>query len=210
MTYAQTHCQVYGGVESEDPRTNAAVEATRGDVLVYKGELAQSLFTPPAVATLRTLTAYGHGRHGPEYLKGVKDDFCSNSPHQNWKNSISGETVRVKLAKSGYATGKISKITMSGHDDSGRPEKLKIRGSKGTISITPAKFRMAVDPWLVKSAFITDIGVHGKDIVIEGKGWGHGVGMCQWGAKEMGGKGYDYKKILEFYYPGTSVEKWEE
>ena len=207
----ETHCQVYGGVESEDPRTNAAVEATRGEVLVYKGELAQSLFhascgghteNPNCVWTWESAT--------PEYLRGVKDKFCGNSPHQYWKNSVSAESLRTKLVKSGYSVGKITKITMSGSDDSGRPAKLKIKHSKGVLSIMPAKFRMAIDPWLIKSAFITDISAHGANFVFEGKGWGHGVGMCQWGAKEMGGKGYDYKKILGFYYPGTGVEKWDE
>ena len=69
---------------------------------------------------------------------------------------------------------------------------------------------MAVDPWIIRSVYITGITARGKDFVFEGKGWGHGVGLCQWGAKVMGEKGYDYKKILEFYYPGTNAEKWEE
>lgn len=207
----ETHCQVYGGVESEDKRTSDAVEATRGEVLVYKGELAQSLFHASCGGhTENPNCVWTWESNAPEYLKGVKDKFCSNSPHQYWKNSMSAESIRAKLVKSGYGVGKITKIMMSGHDDSGRPAKLKITSSKGVLTITPAKFRMAIDPWIIKSAFITDIYSRGNNFTFEGKGWGHGVGLCQWGANIMGEKGYDYKKILQFYYPGTEVEKWEE
>ena len=111
------------------------------------------------------------------------------------------------LLKAGYSVGSIKKISISGHDESGRPEKLKISSSKGTLSIPPSKFRMAVDQWLIKSAFITDIYKKGKDLVFEGKGWGHGVGLCQWGAIEMAREGKKFREILTHYYPGTKLER---
>jgi stage II sporulation protein D len=207
----ETHCQVYGGVEAEDPRTNSAVAASRSEVLVYKGELAQSLFHASCGGhTENPNCVWTWDSAAPEYLKGVKDKFCAESPHNYWKNTVTAETIKSRLARSGYNVGTIKKIKTSGRDNSGRPEKLKITSSEGTLVINPSKFRMAIDPWIIKSAFITSISRQGKAFVFEGKGWGHGVGLCQWGAKVMGDKGYDYKQILELYYPGTDVEKWEE
>jgi len=207
----ETHCQVYGGMESEDKRTSTAVEATRGEVLVYKGELAQSLFHASCGGhTENPNCVWTWEGRAPEYLRGVKDKFCKDSPHNYWKNSVSAEFIRARLVKSGYSVGAVSKITIAGRDSSGRPEKLVVKHSRGTLSLNPSKFRMAIDPWIIKSALITCIRTKGGNFIFEGKGWGHGVGLCQWGANIMGGKGYDYKKILKFYYPGTEVEKWEE
>jgi stage II sporulation protein D len=207
----ETHCQVYGGVESEDPRTNAAVEASRGQVLVYKGDLAQSYFHASCGGhTENPNCVWTWDSAAPEYLKGVKDKFCASSPHNYWKNSVRAETIRSRLVNAGYSVGAIAKIKMSGHDNSGRPEYLKIKHSGGALVISPAKFRLAVEPWVIRSAFITSITKNGREYIFEGKGWGHGVGMCQWGAKVMGDKGYNFKTVLTFYYPGTNVEKWEE
>lgn len=207
----ETHCQVYGGVESENKTTNEAVLATRSEVQVYNGELAQTLFHASCGGyTENPNYVWSWDSSSPDYLCGVMDKYCRNSPHQFWQNKLSAELIRQKLSKANYAVGKIVRITLTGNDGSGRPEKLKIKHSDGTLVIAPSKFRMAVDPWLVKSAMITNVSRSGGNFIIEGRGWGHGVGLCQWGAKELGEKGYSYKKILIFYYPGTKTEKWEE
>ena len=207
----KTHCQVYGGVESENKITNAAVEATRGEVLVYKGVLAQSLFHASCGGhTENPNYVWVWNNSCPKYLRGVRDRFCSKSPHSYWKKKISASTIKAKLLKAKYSIGNIRKITKHGKNRSGRPKTLRIKHSRGTLNISPAKFRMAISPWTIKSAFITSIVKKGNEYIFKGKGWGHGVGLCQWGAKGMGERGYKHKRMLRFYYPGTKVEKWEE
>ncbi|MBN1823558.1 MAG: SpoIID/LytB domain-containing protein [Endomicrobiales bacterium] len=206
----KTHCQVYGGVESEDARSNKAVDKTRGEVLVYKGELAQALFHASCGGhTEDPKYVWTWTSDVPPYLRGRKDRYCCDSPHEHWENKIEASLIKSRLNKAGYPVGNLRSISFFGNDGSGRPKTLKIRHSRGTLNILPAKFRMAVDPWLVKSAMITSVKESGGSFVFKGKGWGHGVGMCQWGAKAMSERGKDYKDILGFYYPGTKVERWE-
>ena len=111
----ETHCQVYGGVESEDKRTSAAVAATRAEVLVYKGELAQSLFHASCGGhTENPNCVWTWESDAPEYLKGVKDDFCADSPHQLWTSTVGAGFIGSKLIKSGYKVGSVKNITTSG------------------------------------------------------------------------------------------------
>lgn len=207
----QTHCQVYGGLESEDPRSNAAVEATRAEVLVYDGKLAQTLFHASCGGhTENPNFVWAWNTEAPAYLKGCKDGFCENSPHQNWENVLKADFIGTRLRKAGYNVGTIKNISLSGRDNSGRTKSIVVKHSKGTSTIPAAKFRMAIDPWYIRSTWFTSAGREGASFRFKGKGWGHGVGMCQWGAKEMSEKGRDHKEILRFYYPGTALEKWEE
>lgn len=207
----QTHCQVYGGMEAEDPVCTKAVDATAGEVLTWNGELAQTLFHASCGGyTENPNNVWSWESEAPDYLKGCRDRYCKDSPHNTWSSAIKEEVIRQRLRKAGYKVGVIKKIKMSGEYKSGRTKELVIKHSDGTLTLTAARFRMAVDTWLVKSAFLDDVSKKGDSFVFEGRGWGHGVGMCQWGAKMMGEEGKDYREILEFYYPGTAVEKWEE
>ncbi len=207
----QTHCQVFGGVESEDPRTNAAVDATAGEVLTYEGKLAQTLFHASCSGhTENPRYVWNWDNIPPAYLEGRKDKYCLNSPHQSWKNTISADVIRKRLNKAGYKVGAIKSIQLSGKTSSGRTRHVVIKHASGKISVPAAKFRTAVDTWLIKSAKLLKVSRSGNSFRFAGNGWGHGVGMCQWGAKVMAEKEHEYADILEFYYPGTQVEKWEE
>jgi stage II sporulation protein D len=207
----ETHCQVYGGVESEKKTTTEAVEQTRSEVLTFKGDLVQALFHACCGGyTEDPVNVWIWSAATPSYLKGRRDKFCKDSPHAFWKNRIEGEFISQRLNKAGFDVGKIESIRISGRDRSGRAELLKIKHSYGTLSIMASKFRLAVDPWLIKSTLFDKIVRYGSTFEFRGSGWGHGVGMCQWGAKVMSDKKYTYKEILKFYYPGTEVEKWEE
>lgn len=207
----QTHCQVYGGVETEDERTNKAVEETRGQVLVYNGQLAQTLFHASCGGhTENPKSVWNWDSEPPAYLRGVRDSFCSNSPHQNWKKLLSASFLKTRLVKAGYDIGDIKKIQLQGRNSSGRTRVVKISGTRKTVEIQAAKFRMVIDPWFIRSTWFTRVDKEGDGFVFTGRGWGHGAGLCQWGAKEMAEHGRSSEKILETYYPGAKVETWEE
>lgn len=208
---SETHCQVYGGVETETPSTNAAVAETRGEVMTFEGKLAQTLFFACCGGyTEDPKYVWSWEAETPKYLKGRKDKYCENSPHEYWKNRIKGEFIRQRLAKAGFRIGDIENIRISGINRSGRAENLKIRHSEGTLTIKAAKFRLAVDAWLIKSTMFSNIVRYGDSFEFRGSGWGHGVGMCQWGAKVMADKRFKYTEILKYFYPGTEIERWEE
>ena len=205
---SQVHCQVYGGASCETKNCNKAVCETDREVVLYNDELAQTFFhsscgghteDPNFVWKWNTKT--------PEYLKGIKDDYCKDNPHQTWTTTLPETTIREKLIKAGYKTGKIQKISTSGTTPAKAAKEIVIKHSKGTLKLNSYVFRCAVSADKIKSTLITSIKTKNKNFIFEGKGWGHKVGLCQWGSKTMGDKGFTYKQILEFYYPKTKVGK---
>ncbi len=202
------HCQVYGGASCEAQSCNKAIHDTYGQVLFYKGDLAQTLFhascgghteNPKYVWQWKTDT--------PPYLKGRKDSYCKNSPHHNWTTTLEESYIRNKLIDAGYKIGKIKKISTSGKTSGKAAEKIKIKHSKGKLKLNAYTFRLAIDSFKIRSTQISSIKKKGNKFIFKGKGWGHKVGLCQWGAKIMGDKKMSYKKILDFYYPKTVIRK---
>ena len=92
---------------------------------------------------------------------------------------------------------------------SGRIYKLRITGEKGTLVVGKELEirRILSESHLKSSAF--DVHVAGDNIILEGSGWGHGVGLCQIGAAVMASKGYTYSEILNHYYPESLIEQYE-
>ena len=198
------YSQVYGGKTSERYRTSAAVDATRGEVLTYKGKSFPSYYHATCAGHTEDAALLWNIDITP--LKGVPCGFCKNSPHFNWHAVLTGTLVKAALTKAGYAlSGDIRDIKMLGSDVSGRITKLRIlSGAKETV-IEAKDLRNILGPNLIRS---TNFIVHviSRDVVFEGFGWGHGVGLCQWGAYFMAKEGRSYKQILEYYYPGSRVE----
>jgi len=201
------HCQVYGGAGCESKQTNIAVAQTKGKVLTYKNEIAQTLFHSSCGGkTEDPKYVWGWKTETPPYLKGIKDIYCKDSPQQNWKCSLDEKAIRTKLTNAGYKTGEITKITYSGTTPGKARKEIIIKHKNGTLKLNSYTFRITVDPWLIKSTMISDIKKQKNKFTFVGNGWGHKVGLCQWGAKSLADKGYTYDKILTFYYPSTKVE----
>ncbi|MFA7073629.1 MAG: SpoIID/LytB domain-containing protein [Endomicrobiaceae bacterium] len=202
------HCQVYGGAGCENKKCNRAVFETKGEIVIYNNEIAQTLFHANCGGfTEDPKYVWNWNSKTPEYLKGRKDKYCKDGPHAVWTSKIPEKTIREKLIKGGYRVGEIKSIKPYGKTKSKGREKIIVKHKKGTLSLNAYKFRLTVDPWLIKSTMIDKISRKSGNFIFEGKGWGHRVGLCQWGSKVMAEKGFSYKKILEFYYPGTKVEK---
>lgn len=205
---SSVHCQVYGGASCEAKSCNQAIHDTYGLVLFYKDSLAQTLFHASCGGhTEDPKYVWQWKIDTPPYLKGKKDSYCKNSPHQNWKITLEEKFIREKLIQAGYKIGKIKKISTSGKTPGKAVEEITIKHSKGKLKLNSYTFRLAVDSFKIKSTQISSIKCKNKKFTFKGKGWGHKVGLCQWGAKVMGDKKISYKKILEFYYPKTSIRK---
>ena len=201
-----THCQVYGGAAVEALSCNTAIAATKNEVLTYGGKFAQTVFhancggrteDPKYVWNWNTVT--------PEYLKGVKCGYCAESPHAKWERTLDESFIREKLSK--YGIGKIKSIKVKGVTPAGSAREIVVKHSKGTLELNAYKFRLDVDAWQVKSTTFDSIKKEGDKFVFKGRGWGHKVGLCQWGAKIMADRNKKYKRILEHYYPKTKIEK---
>ncbi|MEK6727466.1 MAG: SpoIID/LytB domain-containing protein [Candidatus Omnitrophota bacterium] len=197
------YSQVYGGKTSERERTNKAVEETAAKVLTYQDKIIPAYFHATCGGHTQDASRLWNINLFP--LKGVPCDFCKGSPHYNWHYVARLDEIEEKLANSGYKTGNIKDIAVLGKDKSGRITDLRIAALKKEIKISAKDFRNIMGPDIIKS---TDFNLKlvDKDAVFEGLGWGHGVGLCQWGAYFMSKQGYGYEKILQYYYPGTDVK----
>jgi stage II sporulation protein D len=113
--------------------------------------------------------------------------------------------LRQRLVNSGKSLGVIKDIRILGRDESGRITELQVVSSNGSPVMSAKDFRNIVGPNSVRSVNFT-VSIVGTDAVFEGLGWGHGVGLCQWGAYFMSKQGYSADKILQYYYPGSDVK----
>lgn len=198
------YSQMYGGRLSEKLKTNRAVDLTKGKVLTYRGEIFPAYYHA---------TCGGHTEDASNLwdvdlppLDGVWCDFCRHSPHYRWKRKISLSELESKLSSAGYKIGNLKTVKPLGKTASGRIRELKLVADKETI--IPAKeFRLIIGPNFIRSTNFK-IKSDSKNIMFYGRGWGHGVGMCQWGAFFLALKRYKADRILRHYYPGTTVKKY--
>ncbi|MDR1951969.1 MAG: SpoIID/LytB domain-containing protein [Elusimicrobiota bacterium] len=197
-----THCQVYGGADAQTPVSDEAVKLTKGEVLTHEGKLANTFFFSNSGGITEEAKYVWGGNESPKYLKSVKDPYSKGQPNYSWESEISESFIRNKLK-----VGKISSIQMRGKTPSGSVKNFLIKHSKGNKTIGAAQFRLIIDPNRIKSTLITSVKKSGGSFIFKGNGWGHRVGLSQWGAKAMSDKGMKYTRILKFYYPGTKIEK---
>lgn len=198
------YSQVYGGRTSERYRTNRAVDETGGLILTYQGKIFPAYYHATCAGHTEDASLLWNTNILP--LKGVACNFCQDSPHFKWHNVLSQEEVKDKLIEAGYPIKDIKDIVIMGRNISGRITNLKIVTGKEGISIPAKDFRNLLGPNIIRSTNF-NVRLVNHDIVFEGYGWGHGVGLCQWGAYFMAKQGYNYKQILEYYYPQAKVSK---
>ncbi len=197
------YSQVYGGRTSERYRTNRAVSQTQGAILTYQDKVFPAYFHA---------TCAGHTEDASllwnidiPVLKGVPCEFCKESPHFNWHCVLELGELRQRLVNAGYRMGMIKEIEVLGKNKSGRNTELKIITTSKEVKISAKDFRNIVGPNEIRSANFS-VKVAGGDAVFEGLGWGHGVGLCQWGAYFMAKQGYKYEEILKYYYPQSDIK----
>ncbi len=196
--------QVYGGVESEDPLARIAVDLTRGEILIFQGEPIEAYYY--ACCGGYTASSFDVWGEDLPYLQAISEKFCTESPHYHWRFSIKAQELKKILERKGLIIEEINQIEVVNWDKGERVRKLAIDSSKGEIHLAGTEFRRLVGPNKIKSTRFK-VEKKGNYFIFIGKGWGHGVGMCQWGAKAMAEKGYSVNEILKFYYPGTEIEK---
>ena len=199
------YSQVYGGRSAERHRTNIAANSTRGEILTYKGKILPAYFHSNCGGRTEDVAELWKQDLPP--LKGVVCGFCTGAPNYQWKKNFQSKDIQEKLNAQGYQLGLIKDIAVLNRNGSGRIKDLKIttRDGKSTI-ISGIKFREIIGPNVLKSNRYT-IDMKGYFFDVNGRGWGHGVGMCQWGAYHMAKKRYKYTSILAYYYPGADMTK---
>ncbi|MEF3280207.1 MAG: SpoIID/LytB domain-containing protein [Elusimicrobiota bacterium] len=207
MTNTTSH-QVYTGFENISPQIISAVNETRGEVLSYKDDIFYAYYH--ANSGGHTTTPSGAWNSNVILpLKGVSDPYYKYSRNAKWYIYITNLDILRFINKNGYGATKVKDIKIYSKDRSGRAIKLLFKTDRGNIKLEAKDFRNFIGTYDLKSTFITKIEKLASGYKFYGKGWGHGVGLCQDGARFMADKGYNYKKILSFYYPGSKIIDFE-
>jgi stage II sporulation protein D len=148
------------------------------------------------------------GHAGLPYLRGVDDPYCTASPDYRWQRTLPLDRARAALADK--LNGVPQAAELDDPDDSGRPRTVTFRGDGGSmlaLSVSDVRSRFGSDT--VRSLWLREIDFDRTQavplVVIEGSGRGHGVGLCQWGARGMALNGASAPAILAHYFPGTAV-----
>ena len=224
--YADTKDQVYKGLESATPLTDAAVKATAGVVMTYGGEFIIAYYHSTCGGVTETLATWN--RADLPYLKSVPDrrpngkPWCDESSYIKWERRFADKEI-AKLFKAnaneakavfGSANGKdfkkVKSIKIKDKLKSSRIMTLRVETDKGYFDVLTDRTR-----WLFKkagtilpSSFFT-VKKEGKEWVVTGTGFGHGVGMCQMGVRARAQAGQSYQEILSHYYQGITLEKFD-
>ncbi|MDA8326725.1 MAG: SpoIID/LytB domain-containing protein [Nitrospiraceae bacterium] len=196
--------QAYGG-DVQDKEAGEAVDETRGQILVYNGQPIEAFFHSTSCGETEDPYAV-FGRHIP-YLKPVKVD-CGLSPYSAWARRFSAGRIEAALKSGGIDTGDIKDIKIKSRTCTGRVGEMEIDGARGVFDVKAPDARRLLG-W--KALPSTEFSVQFSDgsWEFEGKGYGHGVGLCQWSALEMARQGESYQQILAYFYPGTKLEIWK-
>lgn len=225
--YATVADQVYSGVGAENPLAQEAVEQTRGIVLTWGGQPIDAFFFS---------TCGGRTEYGPEvfrgadrpYLRSVADQgpsgaYCAISPRYEWREEWTGAALREALrrflpAEAGISAARVTRVRdvrVGERTVSRRVRRLIVSLPGGDVQVESPSVREALRPTsgeILKSTAFTVHVTHGggevTSLVAEGRGAGHGVGFCQWGAIGRARAGHRFDEIIFAYYPGTRLERF--
>lgn len=219
--------QRYDGVQGETPQAWRAVRATRGQILTWQGRPIDAFFHSTCGGRTADAAEVFSGGRRP-YLRSIADvdgdglPYCRISPRYQWREDwTAAELVsalrRTLPVESGIRASEVTVvrgITVAGRTVSDRVARLVIRLGTRTVTVEgPAIRRVLVPPGqeILRSAAFTlrPLNANGRlaGLVAEGRGAGHGVGLCQWGAIGRARAGQRYPQILAAYFPGASLTR---
>jgi stage II sporulation protein D len=195
--------QVYGGVSREDSRSRKAVQETKGELILYQGNPIFAVYS----ACCGGKTEWGENMWAGNfpYLRSAECNYCLDSPHFLWNYSIDGMRLSMVL-DSTASNSRVLGLEIDERSQSRRVLRLTVQTERNQRQLSGKDFRRLLGYDQLRS---TNFVMAQKDGVYQfsGLGWGHGVGLCQWGAKGMAEAGAEYRGILKYYYQDVEVGK---
>ncbi|MDH5559965.1 MAG: SpoIID/LytB domain-containing protein [Deltaproteobacteria bacterium] len=197
--------QVYYGVDISDSRGKFAINATQGMVVDYRGKLAQTFYHSNCGGM--TEDPGNLWQYSLPYLKIKEVPFGKNDPRYYWETSLSDAEIRKILRKNGIYTNNIQNIVINEKTSSNRAYELLFTG-KTNYTLLASNFRKAAGYRKFQSLMFEVVKIPGG-YHFRGQGHGHGVGLCQWAAKEMAEEGYKFDEILRFFYSPINIRRYK-
>lgn len=216
--------QVYGGRDAERPDVSRAVAATAGEVLVWRGAPARAYYHSTGGGHTARVSDVWNLEDAP-YLRRVSDrrpgggDFCDISPRYAWVASWTAEELAAAVAGGverhfGLTAppGPVTGVRVTGRTAHGRVTELEVRteGGRWVVRKNDIRFFLRTpDGRILGSTWfrVTAAPPEADGLRLTGRGYGHGIGMCQWGAIGRARAGHSYREILSHYYPGTELRR---
>ncbi len=189
--------QVYKGIKGEDSRTRAAVDATRGEVLMVGGEIVEGFYHSACGGQTEAAAAIWQG--SPAWFRSVKDPYCEAAPGYFWTHRIDYRELGRKLG-----VGPVTAVKVLDRGPGGRVLLAQFEGEGEQRLLAGDEVRRLLGYANLKSTFF-EISVEGATFLFKGSGSGHGVGLCQWGARGQAEKGRTYRQILAHYFPAARL-----
>jgi len=220
--YNDVRDQVYGGEGSERTLSNKAIRDSRGLILTYDNEPAITFYHSTCGGFTEDASNVFSIKNAP-YLQSIKDGdepLCSISPKFAWTEFYSADEFIQRLRAAGLITGfawKLDTINVVSRFKSGRVNELRItlkddENQLKTVKIYGNNIRNIIrtsDNKSILNSTLFDIRKGENDnVTIIGRGYGHGVGLCQFGAINLSRMGKDFVYILSHYYPGTKIKRY--
>ncbi|MGH9341766.1 MAG: SpoIID/LytB domain-containing protein [Acidobacteriota bacterium] len=202
--YTDHRSQVYKGLASEHSVSNRAVAETRGVVIVYGGEPILALYSSTCGGKTRSFSQ-AYQRSPISYLQGGVECEDSSSPFHSWERQVPISKIQPSLDRLG-GIGKLKEIKVL-DKDSGMITEVLLSGEAGNKVLSGERLRFALG---LPSSYILELKNNRRDGAVTevravGRGWGHGVGMCQIGAVELARQGHSYEEILKRYYKDVEL-----
>ncbi|MBM3886403.1 SpoIID/LytB domain-containing protein [Candidatus Dependentiae bacterium] len=199
--------QVYNG-NHDSTHLREAVNATHNLILTYNGDIALTMFD---ICCGGIIPGYMKKRDAdkPYLYRKTRCTYCHNKANFEWKCTLSKETLSQKLLESSKLSskakkiGKIIGISLKEKDRAGIVHHVLIHGSKNNISFTNNEFKSALGSKAKSNAYV--VKKLQDTISVHGYGFGHNMGLCQIGARELVARGRNYQEILDFYFPKTRL-----
>lgn len=225
--YSTVQDQVYGGVDAEKPQADNAIMTTADVVVLYNGQPITTPYSSTCGGSTAAVSEVWYKQPDEPYLRPVSDRipgtdhfYCDPSPRFSWTQGFDGTGLRALMERylAAYTNapktgiGRITDIREQGRTPSGRVAALTVQTDSGSYTLRGNDIRFVLrDP---KGAILNSTyfaftretsGGEVSSLNVNGRGYGHGIGMCQWGAIGRARAGQNYRTILETYYPGTTV-----
>jgi stage II sporulation protein D len=206
---ADTRSQVYRGATAVNANVRNAVASTHGEVLGWNGEMLRVYYHSCCGGhTENAAEAWGEDpASAPKPLRGVRDPWCSASPHMHWTAYFDWQDLMAAVEEHSRLSGPLKSLKIGRRDIAGYVRDFVARAGGAQLTVKSADLRKTLGAGELKSVRIARVITRAHGVEFRGAGSGHGVGLCQWGARIQAEKGRSYEKILAFYFPGAELSE---
>ncbi len=205
---ASTDVKEFQAYSAKDINDNVkqAVAMTRGKIIVYQGKPINAWFHASAGGMTATAKeGLNYKEMEPPYIESVASpDDMAPADIQNWSATVSKQDILAALTKMGSSVSTLDSMEIAEKGPSGRVIKFMVNK---TLPINGPDFRVALGSTLIKSMLLDKVELAGNQVIFTGRGFGHGVGLSQWGAYSMAKSGQTSDDMIAHYFKGVTIEQ---